>query len=208
MEALRVGRSTVREVIRHWLALGIVEVRKGSGTFLKRPVSSNTVYLPLAIVAERDALLQTLDVRRGLEVEASALAAQRARPGRHRDHGGRGLPRWSVSPRRRAPPGREDLAFHLSIYDASHNPLFRQLLAQMRERLRDRSGRSLSIGRTSPRRSFPLHRELFDAIAQAIREAARGKTLAILAIVEEDIIGTCRNERRACDYWPIASAPA
>ena len=65
MEALRVGRSTVREVIRHWLALDIVEVRKGSGTFLKRPVTAKTVYLPLSIVAERDALLQTLEVRRG-----------------------------------------------------------------------------------------------------------------------------------------------
>src|SRR5215469_17322469 len=59
MEHLRVGRSTIREVIRHWLALGIVEVRKGSGTYLKRPVGPNTVYLPLSIVAERDALLQT-----------------------------------------------------------------------------------------------------------------------------------------------------
>ncbi len=29
--------------------------------------------------------------------------------------------------------GREDLAFHLAIYDATHNPLFTQLLEQMRE---------------------------------------------------------------------------
>ena len=37
------------------------------------------------------------------------------------------------------------------------------------------------------RRSFPFHRELFDAIAARDDEAARAKTLALLAIVEEDI---------------------
>ena len=37
------------------------------------------------------------------------------------------------------------------------------------------------------RRSFPFHRELFDAIVAGDAELARGKTLKILEIVEEDI---------------------
>jgi DNA-binding FadR family transcriptional regulator len=37
------------------------------------------------------------------------------------------------------------------------------------------------------RRSFPFHRTLFNAIAAQDPEAARGETLKILAIVEEDI---------------------
>jgi DNA-binding FadR family transcriptional regulator len=37
------------------------------------------------------------------------------------------------------------------------------------------------------RRSFPFHRELYDAIAARDPERARLKTLAILDIVEEDI---------------------
>src|SRR5215204_6289277 len=81
MQSLRVGRSTIREVLRHWQALGVVEVRKGSGTYLKRLVSGSTIYLPLSIEAERDALLHTVEVRRGLETEAGALAALRATPG-------------------------------------------------------------------------------------------------------------------------------
>jgi DNA-binding FadR family transcriptional regulator len=36
-------------------------------------------------------------------------------------------------------------------------------------------------------RSFPFHRELFEAIAAKDPGAARDKTLSILAIVEEDI---------------------
>src|SRR5689334_2787089 len=82
MTALEVGRSTVREVIRQLQALGIVESRKGSGTYLLRLVSADTIHLPLSFDAShlRDALLQTLDVRRGLEAEASALAALRRTP--------------------------------------------------------------------------------------------------------------------------------
>src|ERR1044072_6753760 len=82
MEGLAVGRSTVREVIRQLQALGIVESRKGSGTYLLRSVSADTIHVPLSINTThlRDALLQTLDVRRGSEVEASALAALRHTP--------------------------------------------------------------------------------------------------------------------------------
>ena len=76
MEGLAVGRSTVREVIRQFQALGIVESRKGSGTYLLRGVSADTVHMPLSFDSARlrDILLQTLDVRRGLEAEASAIA--------------------------------------------------------------------------------------------------------------------------------------
>ncbi len=34
MEALGVGRSTIREVIGRFQALGVMETRKGSGTYL------------------------------------------------------------------------------------------------------------------------------------------------------------------------------
>lgn len=37
MNALGVGRSTVREVIGRFQALGVVETRKGSGTYLCSP---------------------------------------------------------------------------------------------------------------------------------------------------------------------------
>ena len=43
MMALAVGRSTIREVIRHFQALGVVEARKGSGTYLLKPISGTTI---------------------------------------------------------------------------------------------------------------------------------------------------------------------
>jgi DNA-binding FadR family transcriptional regulator len=186
MAALRVGRSTIREVIGHGLALGVVEVRKGSGTFLKRPVSAKTVYLPLSIVAERDALLQTLEVRRGLETEAGTLAALRATPGDLEIMEARLVEmervRLAVGS-----AGPEDLAFHLSIYDACRNPLFGQLLSQMRGAFASFWAKPFDRSDFAAR-SFPLHRPLFEAIAKHDADMARRHTLAILAIVEEDII--------------------
>ncbi len=187
-ETLSVGRSTIREAIRKLQALGIVETRQGSGTYLVRAISADTIHIPLAIDTSqlRDGLLQTLDVRRGLEAEASALAAVR-----------RTSEDLSVLEDRLAEmervhlsqgsAGREDLAFHLAIYDCTHNPLFHQLLAQMREAFErfwhkpfDRPDFAL--------RSFSFHRELYDAIHDGNAGLARRKTLAILAIVEEDIM--------------------
>lgn len=187
MGALGIGRSTVREVMRHFQALGVVETRRGSGSFLRRSISAATVHLPLSFDPGpvRDGLLRTLDVRRGLEVEASMLAANRAERAdieRMRET----LEEMERVHLEKGTAGREDLAFHLSIYDATHNPLFGQLLEQMRE--------AFELFFEKPfdrpdfaRRSFPYHRELFDAIAGRDPAKAREKTLNILAIVEEDI---------------------
>ena len=46
MAALAVGRSTIREAIRHFQALGVIESRKGSGTYLLKPVTTATVHIP------------------------------------------------------------------------------------------------------------------------------------------------------------------
>ncbi|PDT42131.1 MULTISPECIES: FadR/GntR family transcriptional regulator [Sinorhizobium] len=187
MAALAVGRSTIREVISHFQALGVVEARKGSGTYLLRAISGATIHMPLTLDTAhlRDALLQTLEVRRGIEVEAGMVAARRRTEAdliniktkldaMERVHLAKGT------------SGPEDLAFHLAIYDATHNPLFRQLLEQMREAF-ERFWEKPFDRPDFARRSFPYHRTLFDAIASQNPNAAREETLKILAIVEEDI---------------------
>jgi len=187
MEGLAVGRSTVREVIRQLQALGIVESRKGSGTYLLRGVSADTVHMPLSIDTTRlrDVLLQTLDVRRGLEAEASAIAALRRSEEDLKEIEAK-LQVMEAAHHEKGAAGPEDLAFHLAVYDATHNPLFPQLLEQIREAFESFWEHPFERWDFA-RRSFPFHRELYDAIAARDPELARKKTLAILDIVEEDI---------------------
>jgi len=187
MEGLAVGRSTVREVIRQLQALGIVESRKGSGTSLLRSVSADTVHMPLSFDAARlrDALLQTLDVRRGLEAEASAIAALR-RTNEDLEAIEEKLILMESVHHEKGTAGPEDLQFHLAVYDATHNPMFGQLLEQMREAFE--TFWEHPFDRTDfARRSFPFHRQLYDAIQARDADKARRITLAILDIVEEDI---------------------
>lgn len=187
MAALAVGRSTIREVIRHFQALGVMETRKGSGTYLLKPVTTATIHMPLSFDAAhlRDALLQTLEVRRGIECEANMVAARR-RTGADLVVIEEKLDAMERVHLSKGSSGPEDLAFHLAIYDATHNPLFRQLLEQMRgafERFWEKPFDRPDFAR----RSFPFHRTLFNAIAAQDTEAARRETLKILDIVEEDI---------------------
>lgn len=187
MSALGVGRSTIREVIRKFQALGIIDSRKGSGNYLLKPISTATVHMPISIEAEslRDALLMTLEVRRGIEVEASMAAARR------RTEDDIETMRLRLEEMERVhlaegTSGKADLAFHLSIYDATHNSLFKQLLEQMREGF-ERFWSKPFDRPDFASRSFPFHRTLFNAIVAADAPAARQETLKILEIVEEDI---------------------
>ena len=187
MTALSVGRSTIREAIRHFQALGVIETRKGSGTYLLRPISPDTVHMPLSLDTTqlRDVLLQTLQVRRGIECEAGMVAAQ-MRTADDLAIIEDKLVKMETVHLEKGSSGPEDLAFHLAVYDATHNPLFRQLLEQMRESF-EHFWASPFDRKDFARRSFPFHRTLFDAIAAQNPERARLETLKILAVVEEDI---------------------
>nr|WP_245280268.1 FadR/GntR family transcriptional regulator [Pseudorhizobium pelagicum] len=187
MEALAVGRSTIREVLRHFQALGVIETRKGSGNYLLKSVSRATIHMPLSLESTnlRDGLLQTLQVRRGLECEAGMVAARVRTADDLADIEAK-LTEMERVHLEKGASGPEDLAFHLAIYDATHNPLFRQLLEQMRETF-ERFWSHPFERFDFARRSFPFHRTLFQAIAAQDAEAARAETLKILEIVEEDI---------------------
>ncbi len=187
MAALMVGRSTIREAIRHFQALGVIETRKGSGTYLLKPVSKATIHMPLSLDTGhlRNALLQTLEVRRGIECEACMVAA-RKRTDKDLILIEQNLNEMERVHIEKGTSGPEDLAFHLAIYDATHNPLFRQLLEQMRETFWQFWEHPFERDDFA-RRSFPFHRTLFNAIAARDAEAAREETLKILGVVEEDI---------------------
>ena len=94
--------------------------------------------------------------------------------------------------------GKYDLAFHLAVYDASHNPMFGQLLEQMREAF-ERFWTKPFDRPDFAGRSFPFHRTLFEAIAAQDADRARRETLTILEIVEEDIREMSQDTARHSD---------
>ncbi len=80
-ETLGVSRTSVREALTALGALGLIEVRSGEGTFIRRSNDLET-FEPLSVLlaVERNPGVQLMEVRRILETECAALAAKRATP--------------------------------------------------------------------------------------------------------------------------------
>jgi GntR family transcriptional repressor for pyruvate dehydrogenase complex len=118
---LHVSRSSVREAIRTLEVLNVVEVRHGTGTFIKN-IQPDLLVDPVHLrhFVDHTALLELLELRKIIESESAALAAQRATPDElevlQKDVHELQKGVWD----HRRPD--EDLGFHLDIARATHNP--------------------------------------------------------------------------------------
>lgn len=139
---LEVGRSAVREAIAALEVLGVVDVRPGSGTYVRGSVSELLPQtLSWAMLIDRRRTDELLEVRGALEVYSARLAAERmpaeavTRLGEHVD-------------RMRAAGDRRsfltaDLAFHQEIAASVDNSVLLDLLEIIRSLLRVWSDRAV-----------------------------------------------------------------
>jgi len=165
---LGVGRSTVREAVRALAHAGVLEVRQGSGTFVRAAPAAAELTARL----KRAEALEVYEVRRALEVEAAGTAAARRSE--------QDLARIDAAlVRRRAAAGAGnhaelliwDLEFHRAVVDAAHNPLLSELyavaLASIAQAIKDVVGdRALSEDTSG------LHDALADALRRQDRDGA------------------------------------
>jgi DNA-binding FadR family transcriptional regulator len=187
---LGVGRSTIREALNRWEGLGIIKRRRGDGTYLSARVQTSRGVVPTMVQLEGQALLRLLEVRRTLENEVVRRATLAATPGQRQQ-----ILRLCDVLLADVDAGRPwrtaDHAFHGAIYDASGNPMFGQILANLDHALE--RGNDSPFGRDAfGLRSFPPHKDLADAIAASDLDGARRAINHILDVVEaeiRDIIG-------------------
>lgn len=80
-EMFRVGRSTIREAVKSLVTKGILEVRRGDGTYVKSHCTLTEDPLGLSRLDDKYKLaLELFDVRIALEPEIAAAAAEHASP--------------------------------------------------------------------------------------------------------------------------------
>jgi len=128
--SLNVGRSTVREALKVWENLGIVERRTSAGTILAMDIIPNSVHVPVVLQFEAEGLLRTQQVRRALEKEVVQLAALNATE-EDRKRIQETLDTLFEVVAKGIPWRQADANFHSAIYAASGNPLFAQLIEQV-----------------------------------------------------------------------------
>ncbi|MFV8052537.1 FadR/GntR family transcriptional regulator [Mycobacterium sp. 48b] len=165
VEALGVGRNTVREAVRALAHNGIFEVRQGDGTYVRATSEVSAALRRLCGSELRD----VLQVRRCLEVEGARLAAT-ART--EDDIAELRALLAHTDTTDHAQFTHSDTEFHLAVVRASHNPVLIEIYRGLLEAI------TASVATTSARPGgmFP-HDELVEAIAagdveRAGREAA------------------------------------
>jgi GntR family transcriptional repressor for pyruvate dehydrogenase complex len=172
VEELGVSRSVVREGIKALEERGLVEVKHGSGTFVRRPTSemvSDSFSLFLRTRIARYSKL--MEVRGILDVEIAGLLAERATEedlGRLRESIGR---MWEVldSPQEFA---EEDVAFHMAFYAAMKNEVLLMIMQPIMELLSEAMSMTFEAP-GSPESSLRRHEKLVQRIEAGDSEGAR-----------------------------------
>jgi len=185
-ETLGVSRTVIREAMRMLRAHGLVEVSQGRRPRVRRADPQQVVESFGTFVQRGDhSLLQLLEVRRPLETEIAALAAQRATPPQIKAM--EEAIKQQGSARGTQEQIEADVGFHDLLAEAAGNPLFQLLLTTLAGLMR--RSRQETMSGTGNKRALSGHRAVLAAVRRANAEAARKAMLDHLAMVEEDLRG-------------------
>lgn len=180
-EQLGVSRASLRQAIVALEVQGLVEVRHGGGTFLRR---DGLQPAPLGQVLERRRRLpDILDAREALEVKIAMLAAQRRSP-TDLDQIETALVTMAAQARAGERAEQGDADFHGAVTAAAHSPIIARMMAELGPEIA--LSREESLGQPGrPAQSLAQHRAIADAVAAGDPQQAAEAMLAHLSSVRD-----------------------
>jgi GntR family transcriptional repressor for pyruvate dehydrogenase complex len=188
-DQLQVSRGTVREAVQFLHALGLVEIRHGSGTFVRVAADASQLRAQWRAWTVRHAgrVHDLLEVRKELESFAAELAAARiSADGVDAIDDALAEMAQAVADADVPALVRSDVAFHHAVCGASGNAALVELTDALGGQLLRERGAIWDLpGR--PERSLAEHREISDAIDVRDSGRARAAVLAHLRSVEADV---------------------
>ncbi|MCP8937983.1 FadR family transcriptional regulator [Alsobacter sp. SYSU M60028] len=175
MKTYGVSRTVVREAVAALRAEGLVNTRQGRGAF----VTATTSGVPFQVTPEEASslkdILNILELRATLEMEACALAAERRSPD-DLARIGAALAELDRQIEAGADSVDADFDFHVAVAEASGNPYFPRLLQSLGVTLIPR--RRIEFETPAARRAYvervqQEHRAIETALAKGDAAAAR-----------------------------------
>lgn len=188
-EQLQVSRSAVREALSALKAMGLIEIKQGSGTFVKQfPEQKIDFPLSTSILAHKENVPHLLEIRKIIEVGTVVRAA--------RNRTEEDIERLqSILEKMKTAQGdgelgeKIDFEFHMAIADASHNPLIPNLLDQVSgltiDLMRETRKIWLFSKQTTSEQLYDEHMQIFLAIKQQNPELAELAMYSHLSNVEK-----------------------
>lgn len=188
-EELHVSRGTVREAVQFLQTLGLLEIRHGSGTFVRTATDPGALREEWRewTIRHAERIHDLLEIRKGLEPFAAELAAERARES---DLAAMEEAVEQMEPAIDHPDVtalvQADLAFHHALCAAAGNAALTEFADALGEQLLRERGTTWNLpGR--PARSLVEHRAICDAVRAGDPRRARTAALEHLESVEADL---------------------
>lgn len=180
-EQLGVSRASLRQAIVALEVQGLVEVRHGGGTYLRR---DGLQPAPLDEVLERRRRLpDILDAREALEVKIAMLAAERRSPGDLAQIEA-ALVTMAAATRAGQRAEQGDADFHGAVTAAAHSEVLARMMAELAPEIA--LTREESLGQPGrPAQSLAQHRAIAEAVAAGEPARAAEAMLAHLSSVRD-----------------------
>jgi GntR family transcriptional repressor for pyruvate dehydrogenase complex len=183
--AYRVGRSSIREAFRILESMGLIRPAERGAFVVADPDQLLRTPVQLLLSLEEGDLNQLYELRKMLEVEVAALAAER-RTTSDLETLEQWLRRMEEDLRSNEGYVTADLGFHLAVGEASRNRIAVHVMKAVREVLHQAL---LDVYRIpgSPDRSLTQHRQILEAIEEGDPTGARELMRQHLTRVQEEI---------------------
>lgn len=185
-----VSRTSIREAIQKLKAIGIVDVKRGKGSFLCKEPSLESIrnVLPVVLMStcsSEDVTKNLLQVRLIIEPKAARLAAKKISDKKLNQ-----LKQHIQNLTRSAKEGdtetffEHDLAFHLSLTEATDNPVLLLIIKTLKTIMFKQFQNVYSeVGFNES--SIDLHKEIFNALKDGDQDRAEYATFRSIKIAYE-----------------------
>ncbi|WP_158737144.1 FadR/GntR family transcriptional regulator [Alteribacillus sp. YIM 98480] len=191
-DQFQVSRSAVREALSALRAVGIVTIKQGEGTFVNNYDFSSVLdpMKPERIISKKE-MLELFEIRKIMEVGAAELAAKK-RTANHLISIDNALQDMKHASGENNVGESADVAFHLTIAEASQNKLMLDMMNQLSDTLRKTMFESRRVWLFSEKqtleRLYEEHELIYAAIKAEDAERARTGMFEHLTNVEKTII--------------------
>jgi GntR family transcriptional repressor for pyruvate dehydrogenase complex len=186
-ETFKVSRTSVREALRALETQGLIVTRSGMGTFVA-DLPTESLVAPLAkfLIEEKNALADIFEMRKLIEPQIAALAAERATE--EEIERMRGILEKQREQIRQGATGVEaDTEFHFAIGKATQNQALQRLASALMDLLSHSREESLQTpGRDEA--SLTSHYGILKAIEEHDADRAREAMIEHITKIEQNVL--------------------